>query len=109
MSNNYRDEIVQRLTRNLLDIQLLRLVKEHPSIWGYRIGKTIEADSHIRLGHGILYPLLNMLEKRGFLKSTIKQKCGRARKTYNVTEQGEQFLQTYYTILSEQLRITETN
>ncbi len=108
MSENYRNEIVQRMIKNLLDIQLLRLIKEHPSIWGYRIEKTIETDFHIKLGHGILYPLLNKLEKQGFLESTMQRECGRARKTYNVTEQGEQFLQTYYTILREQLKITET-
>ncbi len=109
MAENFRNEIVQRITKNLLDIQLLRLIKTHPYTWGYQIKKTIETDFHTKLGHGILYPMLNMLEQRGFLESTTRRECGRVRKIYNVTKQGEQFLQTYYTILSEQLTIPETS
>ncbi len=108
MAENFRNEIVQRITKNLLDIQLLRLIKAHPSAWGYQIKKTMERDFHIKLGHGLLYPMLNMLEQRGFLNSTTQHECGRARKIYNVTKQGEQFLQAYYTILSEQLAMPET-
>jgi DNA-binding PadR family transcriptional regulator len=103
MAENYREEIVQRVTRNLLDIQLLRLVQAQP-IWGYRIKKKVETDLHITLRHGALYPTLKSLEQRGFLTSQKQQQGGRARKVYTITKDGKKFLQSYYSILKEQLK-----
>ncbi len=103
LTEDYREEIVQRVTRNLLDIQLLRLIQAQPSNWGYRIKKTIEKDFNIKLGHGNLYPLLNSLEKRGFLKSGKRRERGRARKVYRLTGEGEKYLNAYYAILRQQL------
>src|SRR3990170_258147 len=102
MGEAYRKEIVQRITRNLLDIQLLRLVQAQP-LWGYRIKKKVETDFQVKLRHGALYPMLNSLEKRGFLTSQKQQQGGRARKVYTITKNGRKFLQAYYKILREQL------
>jgi len=102
MGEAYRKEIVQRITRNLLDIQLLRLVQAQP-LWGYRIKKKVETDFQVKLRHGALYPMLNSLEKRGFLTSQKQQQGGRARKVYTITKNGRKFLQAYYSILKEQL------
>jgi len=102
MGEAYRKELVQRITRNLLDIQLLRLVQAQP-LWGYRIKKKVETDFQVKLRHGALYPMLNSLEKRGFLTSQKQQQGGRARKVYTITKNGRKFLQTYYSILREQL------
>ena len=102
MGEAYRKELVQRITRNLLDIQLLRLVQTQP-LWGYRIKKKVETDFQVKLRHGALYPMLNGLEKKGFLTSQKQQKGGRARKVYTITKTGRKFLQAYYSILKEQL------
>ena len=102
MSEAYRKELVQRITRNLLDIQLLRLVQAQP-LWGYRIKKKVETDFQVKLRHGALYPMLNSLEKRGFLTSQKQQYGGRARKVYTITKNGRKFLQAYHKILREQL------
>ena len=102
MAEAYRKEIVQRITRNLLDIQLLRLVQSQP-LWGYRIKKKVETDFNIKLRHGALYPMLNSLEKSGFLASKKQQQGGRARKVYTITEEGKKYLQSYYSVLKEQL------
>ena len=102
MGEAYRKEIVQRITRNLLDIQLLRLVQAQP-LWGYRIKKKVETDFQVKLRHGALYPMLNSLEKRGFLTSQKQQQGGRARKVYTITKNGRKFLQAYFNILREQL------
>ena len=103
MTEAYEKEIVQRITKNLLDIQLLRLIQAQPSIWGYRIKKTIETDFQIKLGHGALYPLLNALEQRGFLQSKKRREGGRARRVYTVTKEGEEYLQSYCAVLRKQL------
>jgi DNA-binding PadR family transcriptional regulator len=87
----------------------LRLIRANPSIWGYKIKKTVETDFHVKLGHGALYPMLNKLQRKGFLKSIKQREGGRTRKVYTVTEQGEKYLQTYYAILREQLKNSESS
>jgi DNA-binding PadR family transcriptional regulator len=109
VTHAYQEEIVQRITKNLLDIQLLRLIQAQPSIWGYRIKKTVETEFHVKLGHGALYPTLNSLEQRGFLASRKQREGGRARKVYTVTAEGERYLQCYYEILREQLKSSESS
>jgi DNA-binding PadR family transcriptional regulator len=105
VSETYKKEIVQHIVRNLLDIQLLRIIQAQPT-WGYNIKKQVEADFNIRLRHGALYPALNSLERKGLVESTRQQKDGRARKVYAITENGKIYLQAYYCILRGQLEST---
>jgi PadR family transcriptional regulator PadR len=102
MSETYKKEIVQHIIRNLLDIQLLRIIQAQ-STWGYKIKKQVETDFNMKLRHGALYPTLNSLENKGFLESKKQQKDGRQRKVYTITENGKIYLQTYYNILQGQL------
>ena len=102
MAETYKEEIVQRIIKNLLDIQLLRLVNAQP-LWGYKIKKKVEADFHMKIRHGALYPMLNRLEQEGFLTSQNQRQCGRTRKVYTITESGKEYLQSYYDILRKQL------
>lgn len=102
MTETYKKEIVQHIIRNLLEIQLLRIVQAQPT-WGYKIKKQVETDFNIKLRHGALYPALNTLEKKGFLESKKQRKDGRSRKVYTITENGKIYLQTYYEILKTQL------
>ena len=102
MVKTYKKEIVQHMIRNLLEIQLLRIVRSQPT-WGYKIKKQVEADFNITLRHGALYPALNALEQRGFLESQNQKRSGRYRKVYAITEEGKTYLQTYYSILLDQL------
>jgi len=105
MAENYKKEIVQHIIRNLLDIQLLRIIQTEPT-WGYRIKKQVDTDFNIKLRHGALYPTLNTLEQKGFVESKKQQKDGRARKVYTITATGKIYLQTYYSILQGQLENT---
>lgn len=103
MEETFRKEIVQRITKNLLDIQILRLINTEP-MWGYKIKKQIEATTSIKLRHGALYPLLNALEKKGFLTSQKQKQGKRTRKTYTLTQKGKQYIETYHNILKEQIK-----
>ena len=103
MSETHRKELVKRIIKNFLDIHLLRMVQTQP-LWGYMIKKKVEANFQIKLRHSALYPMLNSLEQKGFLTSQIQTKGGRARKVYNITESGRQYLQSYYSILKDQIR-----
>jgi PadR family transcriptional regulator PadR len=102
MSETIKKELVQRIVRNLLDIQLLRIVQAKPT-WGYDIKKQVEQNLNIKLRHGDLYPTLNALEQNGFLQCQNTQKNGRIRKVYSITPKGDDYLQTYYSILRQQL------
>jgi PadR family transcriptional regulator PadR len=102
MSETYKKQIVQHIIRNLLDIQLLRIIQTQPT-WGYKIKKQVETDFNVKLRHGALYPTLNELEQKGFVESKKQQKDGRARKVYTITENGKIYLQTYYSILKSEL------
>ena len=104
MSEAFCKELVQRMTRNLTDIQILRLLEVQP-LWGYRIKKKVELDLGVKLRHGTLYPTLSLLETRGFVAGEKQQYGGRARKVYSITEEGRKYLQSYYTIIREQLAI----
>jgi DNA-binding PadR family transcriptional regulator len=103
LTENFRKEIVQRITRNLLDIQLLRLIQMQP-MWGYKIKKEVETKFDVILRHGALYPLLNALEEKGFLTSRKQQQGGRTRKVYTITKKGKEYIETYKDILKEQIR-----
>jgi DNA-binding PadR family transcriptional regulator len=105
MSETYKKEIVQHIIRNLLDIQLLRIIQAQPT-WGYQIKKRVETDFNVKLRHGALYPTLNTLETKGFVESKKQQKDGRSRKVYTITEKGQIYLETYYSILKGQLENT---
>jgi DNA-binding PadR family transcriptional regulator len=105
MSETYKKEIVQHIIRNLLDIQLLRIIQAQPT-WGYQIKKRVETDFNVKLRHGALYPTLNTLETKGFVESKKQQKGGRSRKVYTITEKGQIYLETYYSILKGQLENT---
>ena len=103
MTEDCKKEIIQRITKNLLDIQLLRLIEAEP-MWGYKIKKTVENDLGIKLRHGALYPMLNHLEREGFVTSQKQQQQGRSRKVYTLTEKGNQYLESYYSVLKEQIK-----
>jgi DNA-binding PadR family transcriptional regulator len=103
LAEAYREEIVQRITRNLLDIQILRLIQTQP-MWGYMIKKQAETRFGVKLRHGALYPLLNTLERESFLTSQSHRQGGRTRKVYTLTRKGQEYIEAYNGILKEQLK-----
>lgn len=106
LTETFRKEIVQRITRNLLDIQMLRLIQTQP-MWGYKIKKQVKTLFDLKLRHGALYPLLNTLEQKGFLTSKKQRKGGRTRKVYTITRKGIQYVQAYNHILKEQIECSD--
>jgi DNA-binding PadR family transcriptional regulator len=98
MTADYKKQIVQHIIRNLLDIQLLRIIQTGPT-WGYKIKKQVETNFDIKIRHGALYPTLNLLEEKGFILGTLQKKTGRARKVYTITTNGLNYLQTFYSII----------
>jgi PadR family transcriptional regulator len=102
VTEKFEKSIVQRLTRSLLDIQILRLLRINP-MWGYKIKKTAETQFNIKLRHGALYPTLNYLENEGYVTVEKQEAGGRARKVYTLTRKGKDYLDDYYQVIKEQL------
>ena len=100
MEENLKKEIVQHITKNLLDIQVLTIINKEPA-WGYKIKKQVEAYSGLKIRHGALYPLLRRLEEKGLIKSQKQQQGKRTRKVYTTTEKGKTYIQTFSNILTE--------
>jgi DNA-binding PadR family transcriptional regulator len=73
-------------------------------MWGYKIKKQAETKFGIKLRHGALYPMLNALEQKGFLTSQKQQQSGRTRKVYTITKNGIGYVETYESILKEQIQ-----
>ncbi len=73
-------------------------------MWGYKIIKETEQLLGVKLRHGAVYPLLNSLEARGFLRSRKDVKGRRVRKIYEITSRGIQLTEAYYNYLREQLQ-----
>jgi len=82
---------------------MLRLIQTQP-MWGYKIKKEMETKYGVKLRHGALYPLLNTLEQKGLLKSHKQSKGGRTRKVYRITEKGREYIETYNSVLKEQIQ-----
>ena len=102
MTEDPKKRIVQRITRNFLDILILRLIQAKP-MWGYKIIQKTESLFELKLRHGVLYPLLNTLEAEGYTRSEKITKKGRIRKVYEITPKGVQLVDAYYNFLKEQL------
>jgi DNA-binding PadR family transcriptional regulator len=102
LTEDFKKEIVQRIVRNLLDIQILRLIRTQP-MWGYKIKKQVEARFSVKVRHGALYPMLNALEGKGFLTSRRQRHGGRTRKVYRLTRRGREYIEMYEGVLKEQI------
>ena len=103
MTETFRKQIVRRITRNFLDILILRLIQTEP-MWGYKIIKKTERLFGVKIRHGALYPLLNSMESKGFVRSKKTSKGGRVRKVYEITSKGTQLVDAYHDFLREQLQ-----
>jgi len=106
LTETLKKQIVQRMIRNLSDIQILRLVENQP-MWGYMIKKQVESRFGLKLGHGALYPLLKTIEKKGLVTRESQRQKGRTRLVYMITEKGKQYIETYKEILKEQIEGTD--
>src|SRR5512145_2290761 len=71
------------------ELLILRLLGER-EMYGYELVRAIrtETGNAIRLGEGVVYPVLHALEHAGALKSRRKTISGRTRVYYTITPRG---------------------
>ena len=91
MINNYQKEVQTKLTKGLLDMIILQHL-EHESMHGYQLITTIRKGLGGYFGPSTIYPLLGLLEKKGYVKSTWNMDTERPRKVYQLTNDGKNVL-----------------
>ena len=89
--NNGQKEVQAKLTKGLLDLIILQFLENEP-MHGYQIITTIRKSFGVYLGPSTIYPLLNTLEEKGYIKSKWNMDNERPRKVYNLTNEGKNTL-----------------
>ena len=91
MNNNYQKEVQTKLTKGLLDMIILQYLEQQP-MHGYQLITKIRKGFGVYFGPSTVYPLLGLLEKKGYVKSTWNMDAERPRKVYKLTNEGQNVL-----------------
>jgi DNA-binding PadR family transcriptional regulator len=84
-------EVQVKLMRGLLDLVILQFLRVHP-MHGYQIITYIRKNFGVYFGPSTVYPLLGLLEEKGYIKSSWDLSNDRPRKVYCLTHEGENLL-----------------
>jgi PadR family transcriptional regulator PadR len=90
MGNNTK-EVQVKLMKGLLDLIVLQFLSNQP-MHGYQIITRIRKNFGVYFGPSTIYPLLNTLEKKGYVKSEWNMNSERPRKVYKLTVEGRNLL-----------------
>lgn len=80
----------RELFYGLIRIHVL-LHAAHQPIFGLAMMEELKHHGY-RIGPGTLYPLLHGMERRGLLRSDLKNVTGRRRRVYRITPAGRRML-----------------
>jgi PadR family transcriptional regulator PadR len=84
-------EVQNKLMKGLLDLVILQFLNSRP-MHGYQIISTIRKNFGVYFGPSTIYPLLNSLEEKGYIKSQWDLNNERPRKVYELTNEGQSLL-----------------
>ena len=88
---NPQKEVQVKLMKGLLDLIVLQFLNTQP-MHGYQIITKIRKNFGVYFGPSTIYPLLATLEKKGYVNSQWNMNNERPRKTYNLTNEGQNLL-----------------
>ena len=91
MNNNYQKETQTKLAKGLLDMIVLQYLNQE-SMHGYQIITKIRKGFGVYFGPSTIYPLLGLLEKKGYVTSAWNMNTERPRKVYKLTNEGKNVL-----------------
>jgi PadR family transcriptional regulator PadR len=90
MVNNSK-EVQVKLMKGLLDLIVLQFLSSQP-MHGYQVITKIRKTFGVYFGPSTIYPLLNALEKKRYVKSEWNMDNERPRKVYKLTTDGQNLL-----------------
>jgi PadR family transcriptional regulator PadR len=84
---------LSQLRKGYLELSILLILKNNTILHGIGI-LNIFKDIGLQINEGTLYPLLNRMEKNGWLTSSWKMPTsgGHPKREYSISEKGEEFL-----------------
>ena len=88
---NVQKDVQVKLTKGLLDLIVLQFLHNQP-MHGYQIITKIRKSFGVYFGPSTIYPLLATLEKKGYVNSQWNMNTERPRKTYQLTNEGQNML-----------------
>ena len=91
MNINNKKQAQTKLTKGLLDMIILQYLEDE-SMHGYQLITRIRKGFGVSFGPSTVYPLLGLLEKKGYLKSVWNMDSERPRKVYTLTNEGKDVL-----------------
>jgi PadR family transcriptional regulator PadR len=101
-------KVEKQFTKGLLDIVILSLLRSEP-MHGYKIITSIRRSFGIYFGPSTIYPYLNGLKEKGYIKSQWDTNNDRPRKVYSLTPEGSNILtgaeQSFNSICSQLSRM----
>ncbi len=89
--NNIQREAEVKLTKGLIDMIVLQFLRNE-SMHGYQIISKIRRNFGVYLGPSSVYPMLNGLEKKGYISSEWITDTERPRKVFKLTAEGQGIL-----------------
>ncbi len=84
-------EVQNKLMKGLLELVILQFLNAKP-MHGYQIISSIRKNFGVYFGPSTIYPLLNSLEEKGYIKSQWDLNNERPRKVYELTSEGTTLL-----------------
>ena len=84
-------EVQIKLMRGLLDLVILQFLNVKP-MHGYKIITSIRQNFGVYFGPSTIYPLLSVLQDKGYIKSQWDLNRDRPRKVYALTPDGQNLL-----------------
>ena len=88
---NVQKEVQVKLAKGLLDLIILQYLNSQP-MHGYQIITKIRRSFGVYFGPSTIYPLLSLLEKKGYITSEWNMQSERPRKVYQLTGEGQTML-----------------
>ncbi len=103
----YASKIESEINRGISTLCILAIINQYgkEGVYGYQISKDLQEQTQEKLviEEGTLYPILRKLEVDKII-SSWREKEGRKRKYYSITEYGEKiykYLSGFYSILTD--------
>jgi len=84
-------QVEVKMMRGLLDLVILEFLRIQP-MHGYQLISSVRKKFGVYFGPSTVYPLLGLLEEKGYIKSTWDLSNDRPRKVYTLTHEAEDLL-----------------
>ena len=89
----------KRFVRSFLDVTILSMLQEN-SLWGYRMMSLLKERYDVKVGPPVIYPLLDSMEKNGYISSWETKQSNRVRKMYDITDEGREYMKKFSEFLA---------